>query len=405
MAPVSARSSLRSSPGEEEMGVRLSTLSLENPLPFAVTQAIHSCQRGTPLTSDAIQQMIEYVKKSSLTPGQLPVIVNRTNSGLTRTVLITPTDSWALMTRATRERDAKFPPGGYKNVKYAVNLRTGEIRVVAASRRHDGGTGWLWHSLDSEVRYMQALQNQPGVVAMTTFAKGANGKAKGEKWYFLMPCYNGGDLQGAMSKMSRVSLSLGQICRIMRDCATGLNSIHAKEIIHGDMKPENILLDKNGGAVITDMGFACKVGEVERRAQLRGTPAWVAPEQAKLLNQRNRTDVAIVAANAQPADVWGLGLVFYEMLHPAHTGLACQRGAEARGTLRAIANLEQGALLHEIATSGIDQRFQALLQAMLQIDPKKRLTMPVVLQELETILAAISHDTYDRPPCGACDSL
>lgn len=79
----------------------------------------------------------------------------------------------------------------------------------------------------------------------------------------------------------------------------GLRTIHNHKIIFGDLKLENILIDKTGHILLTDFGISRKQDEEDKT--VRGTPVYFAPEMI--------TDKIIHTSN----DIWALGIVLYEM--------------------------------------------------------------------------------------------
>ncbi len=85
------------------------------------------------------------------------------------------------------------------------------------------------------------------------------------------------------------SLSLGDILLVFRMVATGLNAMHEKGLVHCDIKPNNILISKEGMIKIIDLGQSCRLGTIKRRIQ--GTPDYIAPEQVLRKHISHRTDM------------------------------------------------------------------------------------------------------------------
>ncbi|HET9988911.1 MAG TPA: serine/threonine-protein kinase, partial [Kofleriaceae bacterium] len=95
-------------------------------------------------------------------------------------------------------------------------------------------------------------------------------------------------------------LSVADAVAIATAVCDGLAAAHARDVIHRDIKPDNVLLAADGRVVVADFGVAAiGVGE---RAELSGTPAYMAPEQAR------------GEPPTPAADVYAVGLVLYEMV-------------------------------------------------------------------------------------------
>ena len=110
----------------------------------------------------------------------------------------------------------------------------------------------------------------------------------------------------------RKPVSIEEFLEIAEQCVDGLEAAHAKRIVHGDIKPENIMLTAAGRIKILDFGVAKRFGIAEAtdateslasmKGSFSGTPAYMAPE---VLTQKPYDG---------RADIFSLGLVFYELL-------------------------------------------------------------------------------------------
>jgi len=83
--------------------------------------------------------------------------------------------------------------------------------------------------------------------------------------------------------------SLQKSLDVFIETATGLQAMHRDKIVHGDMKPNNIILSDEMSVKIIDYGHACPFGTVKDRVQ--GTPDYIAPEQVQRQPLDARTDV------------------------------------------------------------------------------------------------------------------
>jgi len=110
-----------------------------------------------------------------------------------------------------------------------------------------------------------------------------------------------GSLKGIIERHG--SLSVGDAIRIGSEIAQGLAAAHARNIIHADLKPSNILFDAQGRAKIADFGIARTPQDAASdTSQIFATAMYVAPERVE-------------GHPATPAsDIYGLGLIIYEML-------------------------------------------------------------------------------------------
>ncbi|MBL9080527.1 MAG: serine/threonine protein kinase [Planctomycetales bacterium] len=84
-------------------------------------------------------------------------------------------------------------------------------------------------------------------------------------------------------------LKAGIAIAVLRECLAALNALHRAKIVHGDIKPSNIMLKRTGNAKIIDIGSAFDLMDVPHRGPC--TPAYAAPEVLEGAEQTERSDL------------------------------------------------------------------------------------------------------------------
>lgn len=121
--------------------------------------------------------------------------------------------------------------------------------------------------------------------------------------YIVQKYIEGSTLRAILKNGGPLSPARG--VRLIREIAVALDPAHAQDILHRDLKPDNILIDRSGKAWISDFGLAISEEEQQgRRSELAGTPAYMSPEQIK-----GRVDFL-----DPRSDIWAMGVMFYEVL-------------------------------------------------------------------------------------------
>jgi serine/threonine protein kinase len=124
----------------------------------------------------------------------------------------------------------------------------------------------------------------------------------GDTAYIAMEFLQGRELRDVLNEKS--VLPIGQVLDIVAQVAEGLAFAHEHGIVHRDVKPSNIMIQKDGHVKITDFGIARMASAAVRTqtGMVLGSPKYMSPEQVmgKLTDQRS--------------DIFSLGVMLYEML-------------------------------------------------------------------------------------------
>jgi len=114
--------------------------------------------------------------------------------------------------------------------------------------------------------------------------------SSGHVTYFVMKLLSGQSLSRVLRE--RGKLSVGEVRRILIECASALGYAASRNIVHRDIKPDNILLDSEGRCVITDFGIAKAPGGAQTAAGTSlGTPRYMSPEHAQGIPLDGRSDM------------------------------------------------------------------------------------------------------------------
>ena len=119
--------------------------------------------------------------------------------------------------------------------------------------------------------------------------------------FTVMPYMPGGSYADRIAAGARPP---AEVASVVAQAATSLDYAHRRGIIHRDIKPDNVLFDEDGHAMVTDFGIAeaRNQGRLTASGRAMGTPHYMSPEQAmgKLVDGRS--------------DIYALGIVMYEAL-------------------------------------------------------------------------------------------
>jgi serine/threonine-protein kinase PpkA len=198
----------------------------------------------------------------------------------------------------------------------------------------------------------------------------------GERHYLAMEFLQGGDLRERINAGMDPAAALD----LLETLGLCLSFVHRKGIIHRDIKPENILFRKDGTTVLTDFGVA-KLLESDTSLTMDGTtlgsPHYLSPEQAENKPLDGR------------ADIYSLGIVFYEML----TGLKPFHGDSAIEIIIAHLTLEIPPLPAYL------QGYQELLARMTAKNPADRFaSVEELVEYIQTVRVSVPQRMLAKAP-------
>jgi serine/threonine protein kinase len=201
--------------------------------------------------------------------------------------------------------DGEIGRGGMSVVYRATDVRLNRpvaIKVLPPDVAFNG---------DVRTRFIREAQtaaqlSHPNIVPIYSVDEvGNDGSAMGSLVFFVMAYVDGESLGQRLAREG--PWPIDQTLRVLREVADALAYAHARGVVHRDIKPDNILIDRaSGRSMVTDFGIArARAGETRITATgvAVGTPAYMSPEQA--LGERDVDG---------RSDLYSLAVVGYHML-------------------------------------------------------------------------------------------
>ena len=284
--------------------------------------------------------------------------------------------------------------GGMGEVYRAYDPRLSRDVALKVIRRilsvgPDGEDGTLDRLLREAI--LASALNHPNIV--TIYETGVFDTDR----YIAMELVEGSTLR----QVARQGLAVGRALGIARQVSEALAVAHAAQIVHRDIKPDNVMVRPDGYVKLLDFGLARVQPEMATIGQpaatteaglLLGTVAYMAPEQA-------RGEMV-----TQEADVFSLGVMLYELVAGRHPFAAPSQ----LGTLHAL--MWESPEPPSFANPELPRAIDQLIVEMLQKDPRLRPGASEVMYRLNlahdsTIAVALSAVTVTQPPRGVAREI
>jgi serine/threonine-protein kinase len=259
-----------------------------------------------------------------------------------------------------------------------VDKRIEEYRILAEIGR--GGMGIVYKALDEKQNLLVAIKvlppdfladkrksqyldhefkialelRHPNIIRFFRLVKTAAPNDKVKRGFLVMELVDGWNMRRHIQQQD---LSTFQALDLVTAICNGLGFIHDHGIVHGDMKPENILISPAGAVKIADFGLSQVDSFFQlTRDKLRGTKRYMAPEQLT----RKKVDVR--------TDIYSLGVSLYELF----TGQSPYTGKTQDEVTREIVDRRVKATPPSKIKPSLHHYLDRVLMKTLEKNPKDR---------------------------------
>jgi serine/threonine protein kinase len=321
---------------------------------------------------------------SSLFP-HVPSLMNRVEcAALTRTTILrrhqTITKLKDTATKATLESRYKtqwqkpLGEGSFGSVYLATDRVTGESVAVKKIPKDMTDSASFQREMDA-LLHLRDNSGHPHICGLKENFE------EGEYFYLVLDLVSGGEMFDHLCEKG--AYSEADAARLVREVASALAFLHGIGIVHGDMKPENLMLSSSNSsdAVIKIVDFGCaqvmiEDGPLANKNVTRAasnTPAYSPPEilEKKKMNSKDSIDASF--------DMWALGVIVYIMLTGVHPFDLHGNASEAEIAYH-ITSRQKPPLKNSPITAHLSPNAIEVIEKLIDWDPSKRLTAYELLE-------------------------
>jgi len=232
-------------------------------------------------------------------------------------------------------------------------------------------------SVSQEFKFLLAAQQHPNIVVFYGLFKYAQDDAQ-SRWAMSLEVCGGGDLHERISNKGVLSEELGAAFAF--GISSALSHLHKREIVHRDVKTENILISDCNRPVLTDFGIAAYVHDDQEMDRRCGSPGYAAPEV--LAGERYGAKV----------DIFGMGVILYFCL----SGKMPFDGSDICTVLRRTLKCRVNFGIEQFAQTS--EKMKTIVTALLQKRPDVRPSSLAAVQHIQELYASTLHDDFLPKP-------
>ena len=238
--------------------------------------------------------------------------------------------------------------GAFGKVNIALDVLSGHIVAIKSFNKKK--QNFPLHKILYEIKLLKKLRGNKNII---TFFE----HFETEKHFcIVMENASGGNLLTAINKMTKLPENLAK--NIFKQLIQTIKYIHNNNIVHRDIKPDNILLELNNTIKICDFGVSKEIKQGKLINDACGTPAFIAPEILK-----------DEPYDPYKTDIWSCGVVLFAMI----TGFFPFRGINERELNESILSGNYPKI------KDIPEELRNLMDRLLEINPDKRINIEEIL--------------------------